>query len=118
MVDEQRTQIGTLKALGFSDRKITNKYVSYSASAAIFGCLLGYTLGTKYFPMAIWVAYGMLYDFAPLEFVFSPYLAIISLAVSLVCSAGVTFITCKNELIQPPAELIRPKAPKPGKRIC
>lgn len=117
MVDEQRTQIGTLKALGFSDRKITNKYVSYSASAAIFGCLLGYTLGTKYFPMAIWVAYGMLYDFAPLEFIFSPYLAIISLVVSLVCSAGVTFITCKNELIQPPAELIRPKAPKPGKRI-
>ena len=117
MVDEQRTQIGTLKALGFSDMKITNKYVSYSASAAILGCIIGYILGTKYFPMAIWVAYGMLYNFAPLEFVFDPYLAIIALVVSLLCSAGVTFATCKNELIKPPAELIRPKAPKAGKRI-
>ncbi len=117
MVDEQRTQIGTLKSLGYSDRKITNKYMNYSGSAALIGCILGYFLGTKFFPMAIWKAYGMIYQFAPLEYIFDWKLAIISLLASLVSSAGVTYLTCKNELSQPSAELIRPKAPKAGKRI-
>ena len=117
MVDEQRTQIGTLKSLGYSDRKITGKFMNYAASAALIGCILGYFLGTKFFPMAIWTAYGMIYQFAPLKFIFDWKLALISLIASLISSAGVTYITCKNELTQPPAELIRLKAPKAGKRI-
>lgn len=117
MVDEQRTQIGTLKALGYSNRNITYKYVFYAGSAALFGCIIGYYLGSKFFPIAIWTAYGMLYDFAPLVYVFNIKLALISLAVSLLCSAGVTYFTCKNELLQAPAQLIRPKSPKAGKRI-
>ena len=117
MVDEQRTQIGTLKALGYSNGAISRKYISYSGSAALIGCVGGFLLGTKLFPMAIWQAYGMLYDFSPIEYVFDIKLAIISLIVSLMCSAGVTYISCKSELLQMPASLIRPKAPKAGKRV-
>lgn len=117
MVDEQRTQIGTLKALGYSDGAITRKYMFYSGSASLIGCVVGYILGTKFFPMAIWEAYGMLYGFAPIEYVFDIKLAIICLFISLLCSAGVTFISCKNELLKMPASLIRPKAPKAGKRV-
>lgn len=117
MVDEQRTQIGTLKALGYSNGTITGKYIAYSGSAAMFGCVIGYILGTKFFPMAIWEAYSMLYKFSSIEYLFDIELAIISLIVSLLCSAGVTYISCKSELVQMPASLIRPKAPKAGKRI-
>ena len=99
MVDEQRTQIGTLKALGYSDAAISGKYVAYSGSAAIVGSVLGYFLGTKYFPMAIWKAYGMLYGFSSIEYVFDLKLAFFSLAVALICSAGVTYISCKSELL-------------------
>lgn len=117
MVDEQRTQIGTLKALGYSDGAITGKYVFYSGSAAILGCGIGFFLGTKYFPMAIWEAYSILYGFSPIEYLFDAKLAVISLIVSLICSVGVTFISCKAELLQMPAQLIRPKSPKAGKRV-
>lgn len=117
MVDEQRTQIGTLKALGYGNGAITRKYIFYSGSAALIGCVGGFLLGTKFFPIAIWEAYGMLYDFSPIEYVFDIKLAIISLIVSLLCSAGVTYVSCKSELLQMPAALIRPKAPKAGKRV-
>ncbi len=117
MVDEQRTQIGTSKALGYSNGAITRKYIFYSGSASVLGCIFGYLLGTKYFPMAIWTAYGMLYGFAPIVYVFDMGLAIISLVASLLCSAGVTYLSCKSELTQMPAELIRPKAPKSGRRV-
>lgn len=117
MVDEQRTQIGTLKALGYSDGAIIRKYMFYSGSAALIGCITGYLLGTKFFPMAIWKAYGMLYELTTLEYIFDIKLAIISLLVAMLCSAGITFISCKAELMQMPATLIRPRAPKPGRRV-
>lgn len=117
MVDEQRTQIGTLKALGYSNKSIALKYVSYSGSAAILGCILGYFTGTKLFPFAIWQAYKMIYNFAEIKYVFSGYLALLTLAVSLLCSIGATYAACRTELSQMPAELMRPKAPKAGKRI-
>lgn len=117
MVDEQRTQIGTLKALGYSNKSIALKYVFYSGSAAILGCILGYFTGTKLFPFAIWQAYKMIYNFAEIKYVFSGYLALLTLAVSLLCSVGATYAACRTELSQMPAELMRPKAPKAGKRI-
>lgn len=117
MVDEQRTQIGTLKALGYNNRSIAWKYVSYSGSAAVLGCILGYFTGTRLFPFAIWQAYKMLYHFAEIKYVFSGYLALLTLTVSLLCSVGATYAACRTELAQMPAELMRPKAPKAGKRI-
>ena len=117
MIDEQRTQIGTLKALGYSDGRIAWRYMSYSGSAALIGCAVGFAIGTWLFPLVIWGGYSILYDFAPLEYVFKPLLAVISLIAALACSAGVTYLTCRSELRRMPAALMRPKTPKAGKRI-
>ncbi len=117
MVNEQRTQIGSLKALGYSDGAIIRKYISYSGSAALIGWIVGFFLGTKFFPMAISKAYNMMYIMPEIKYVFDIRLALVSLLVSVLCSAGVTYLSCKSELGQMPAQLIRPKAPKAGKRV-
>lgn len=117
MIDEQRTQIGTLKSLGYGDGTIAWKYMSYSGSAAMLGCLAGYALGTWLFPAVIWEGYSMLYGFAPIEYVFDGRLLLIAIGASLLCSAGVTWLACRSELNRMPAALMRPKAPKAGKRI-
>ena len=117
MIDEQRTQIGTLKALGYSDGTIAWKYMSYSGGAALLGCALGFALGTWIFPLFIWMGYSMLYDFAPIVYVFDGWLLIISVLAALACSAGVTWLSCHAELRENPANLMRPKTPKAGKRI-
>lgn len=118
MVDEQRTQIGTLKALGYSDGAIAWKYISYAGSAALLGAVAGFMIGTVVFPQGIWQGYSMLYNFVPwLEYYFDPLMAGISVAAALACSVGATFFACRAELRLLPAGLMRPKAPKPGKRI-
>ncbi len=117
MVDEQRTQIGVLKALGYSRGQITGKYLFYSGSAAITGCVGGYILGAHFLPWIIWQIYAIMYGFAPLKFTFSPSLAAVSFAASLLCSMGTTWFSCRSELRRPSAELIRPKTPKAGKRV-
>lgn len=117
MVEEQRTQIGILKALGYGEATIMGKYMFYSGSAAIAGCLFGFFGGTWLFPKVIWFAYGIMYNMQDLIFVFDWSLAAISLAASLICSMGVTWYTCHHELELVAAELMRPKAPKAGKRV-
>ncbi len=117
MVEEERTQIGALRALGYTNRKIMLKYMIYSGSAAVIGCVIGFFAGSKYFPLAIWIAYGMMFGFAPLEYYFSWPLAVISLIVAMICSTGTTFFACKGQLANMPAEILRPKAPKAGKRV-
>ena len=118
MIDDERGQIGTLRALGYTNTAIIWKYMVYSGSAAIIGCIIGFFGGCFAFPFAIGEAYKMLYDFGrSVEFYFEPLLLIITILVSLLCSVGTTFLACKNELRCMPAELIRPKAPAAGKRI-
>ena len=117
MVEEQRTQIGVLKALGYSESSIMGKYLFYSGSAAGIGCLLGFFGGSLLFPFVIWQAYGMMYTMGKICFVFDPGLAVISLAASMLCSMGTTYFSCRHELQSVPAQLMRPKAPKSGKRI-
>ena len=117
MIDEERTQIGALRALGYTRGKIMWKYMVYSGSAAMIGCVGGFLAGSKYFPYAIWTAYGMMFGFAPVEFYFNWPLALISLAVSLICSLGTTWFACRGQLKGTPAEILRPEAPKAGKRI-
>jgi len=117
MVEEQRTQIGVLKAMGYSRQQIIGKYLFYSGSAAITGGVLGYAVGSWGLPVVIWEIYGIMYGFAPLEFVFDPLLATISFAAALLCSMGATYLSCRMELTRHAAELIRPKTPKPGKRV-
>lgn len=117
MIEEQRTQIGVFKALGYSEASIMGKYLFYSGSAAILGCLFGYFFGTWFFPIVIWYAYSSMYDVAEIVYVFDGGLLLFSLAVSALCSMGVTFVSCKSELSSVAAELMRPKTPKAGKRI-
>ena len=117
MVDEQRTQIGVLKALGYSNGQIMAKYLFYSGSAALLGSILGYELGVTGLPWIIWEIYGMLYDFAPLERVALPALMGVSFAAALLCSVGATWLSCRVELNRQASELIRPKTPRAGKRV-
>lgn len=117
MVDEQRTQIGTLKAIGYGNGAIIGKYSAYSGSAAMLGCAVGYFGGSFLFPYAIWQAYKMLYNFGEISYTLDPLLAVLSVIVSLLCSVGATYAACRSELTLMPAELMRPKAPKSGKRV-
>lgn len=117
MVEEQRTQIGVLKALGYGESTIMGKYLFYSGSAAGLGCLLGFFGGSIIFPAVIWVAYGMMYTMGGIYYVFDLKLAVISLVASMLCSMGTTWLSCRYELASVPAQLIRPKAPQAGKRI-
>lgn len=117
MVEEQRTQIGVLKALGYSEAVIMSKYMFYSGSSAIVGCIVGYVGGTIAFPKVIWYAYEIMYRIDSILYVFDWKLAIISVVVSVLCSMGATWMSCHVELRQVAAQLMRPKAPKAGKRI-
>ena len=119
MVDEQRTQIGVLKALGYSNHAVLAKYLFYSGSAALIGAVSGFFMGCKVFPSVIWRAYGMMLNFAdrPVAYIVNRPLLIGSVAVSLICSMGATWFSCSQDFTVAPAQLIRPKAPKSGKRI-
>lgn len=117
MIEEQRTQIGVLKALGYSEATIIGKYLFYSGTAAVTGCLAGFFGGSWIFPNVIWNAYGIMYDVGGVASVLDWKIGLISLVVSLGCSIGTTYLTCHKELSEVAAELMRPKAPKAGKRV-
>ncbi len=117
MVEEQRTQIGVLKALGYGEARIMGKYLFYSGSAAFTGCVAGYLAGIRLFPLVIWQAYGVMYRFGGIVYAFDWATAVLCLAVSLLCSMGTTWASCRHELREVAAELMRPKSPKAGKRI-
>lgn len=117
MVDEQRTQIGVLKALGYDRNAILHKYVFYSASATLIGGFAGFIAGSYAFPWVIWYAYGMMYDFADIIFVIDWKLGGLSILTALLCAVGSTIFSCYRELTEVPAQLIRPKTPAMGKRI-
>lgn len=117
MVEEQRTQIGVLKALGYGEGKIMGKYLFYSGSAAFTGCVAGYFMGIHLFPLVIWQAYGMMYKFGGIVYVSDWLTAALCLAAALLCSMGTTWVSCRHELREVSAELMRPKSPKAGKRV-
>lgn len=117
MVSDERSQIGTMRAMGYSDLSIAMKYILYSGTASLIGCIGGYFGGIRLFPYIIWTAYNMMYGFAPVEFTGDTLVFILVIIVSLLCSVGVTCLTILGELKCMPAELIRPKAPVAGKRI-
>ena len=118
MVDEERTQIGILKALGYSNRRIINKYLVYTGSAAVVGCGLGVVIGSVVFPVILWEAYGIILCVTPqvvLQLNWPLCLAVVGAytAVSMLA----TWYCCRSALREVPAELIRPKAPTAGKKI-
>lgn len=118
MVDEERTQIGILKALGYSNRAIVNKYLVYSGSAAVVGCGLGVLAGSVVFPITLWGAYSIILSLTPdivLKLNWPLCLAVV--AAYTVVSMLATWYCCRRELREVPAELMRPKAPTAGKKI-
>lgn len=117
MVTEERTQIGTLKALGYSSRAIMGKYLMYSGSSAFFGCILGFAFGVTAIPYIVWSAYGILYDYASLRFYYSIEMCLACIAVAVLGILIVTWYACRRELAAKPAELIRPKVEGKGKRV-
>ena len=118
MIDEERTQIGTLKALGYSNSAIIGKYLFYSGSGAVLGCGIGVTLGSTIFPSILWQAYQiMLYIQPRLVLTVNIGLCFAVVAVYTGVLMLVTWYCCRRALQEEPAELIRPKAPDPGKKI-
>ena len=117
MVDEQRTQIGVLKAMGYTPGAIMGKFVFYSGSAATIGSVIGFFFGSTVFPKVIWMAYSLMYGFADIKLVFDWGMGALALGAALVCSVGATWFSVRREMKLVPAELMRPAAPKAGKRV-
>lgn len=118
MVEEERTQIGTLKALGYGKWEIASKYLKYAFWATIGGSVLGVLVGEKLLPWVIINAYGIIYIYLPEILI--PYnwgFAAAATITALVCTIGATFSSCYRELRAVPAQLMRPPAPKEGKRV-
>ena len=117
MVDEQRSQIGTMKALGYTTGQIAFKYVFYAAFASLTGSLVGLAVGLFAFPAIIYTAWLMMYVLPPVSFTPQLSLLIGSTAASVLVTTLAAFAACYKELIETPALLMRPKAPKLGKKI-
>ena len=117
MVEERRTEIGTLKALGYSNADIYAKYILYGGLAGIGGCIVGGILFISTIPNIIVDAYGLLYLLPQTKLVVAWDSYVISSAVAILCICLVAVFACRHDLKLEPATLMRPKAPKPGKRI-
>lgn len=117
MIADQRTQIGIMKALGYSSGAIIGKYMFYSGSATVFGCIFGIAAGSFAFPAVVWFGYGLIYNLSGLTFTMNWPLALGITAANLLVTLLVTWYCCAKELKCAPADLIRPKAPEAGKRI-
>ena len=117
MVEEQRVQLGTLKALGYNKMQIASKYLIYASLACIIGGSVGMVVGFQMLPNIIWMMYKMMYTMNDIIIEFNWYYAILGLGLASICIIGATLWTSINALRNTPAELMRPKAPKPGKRV-
>ena len=118
MVEEQRTAIGTMKALGYSKMSIAKKYLGYALIATAGGSVLGVLIGEKILPYIIVYAYGILYKH--ITHILIPYqwiYAWMAAAAAIVCTMAATFFACYKELVAQPAVLMRPPAPKNGQRV-
>ena len=117
MVEEQRTQIGSLKAMGFSRRAISKKYIGYAFSASLAGGILGLFLGCTLIPLVIANAFNIMYDIPALEFKPQPGMYVGAVAAAVACTTGAALWACLSTLIAAPASLMRPRAPKAGRRV-
>lgn len=118
MVDEERTQIGTLKALGYSSFTIMSKYLIYAGSSAVFGCVLGVAAGSVVFPTVLWEAYKIMIFITPqIVLRFDWQLSVLVIVMYTSAMLVVTWYCCYKALQEVPAELIRPKAPTAGKAL-
>jgi putative ABC transport system permease protein len=117
MVEEERSQIGTLKALGYRKRMITAKYLVYCGITGVLGCAAGMAGGFRILPIIIYNAFGTMYHLPPVLTRFNWTFALISCGLVLACTAGATLAACYQSLWEKPASLLLPRSPKPGRRI-
>ena len=117
MVEEERVQIGTLKALGYNKLQISRKYIIYALLATIIGGVIGIFIGFNLIPKIIADMYAMVYEVPEVILQFNWDIATYGMAAALLCTVGATIYTCANVLRHKPATLMRPKSPKPGKRV-
>ncbi len=117
MVEEERTQLGTLKALGYSDKMISGKYLIYAALASIIGVILGSVIGSIGIPLAICGAWGIMYEMPSVTLQFLPLYIFLGIVISIGSTVFAAFLACRKELVTVPAVLMRPKPPKAGKRV-
>lgn len=118
MVEEQRTQIGILKALGYNKLSIAGKYILYALTATLFGSIFGVLAGQKILPYIIITAYKIMYPYIPNVLI--PYnieYALLAAIAAIACTTLAAFLACYKELLSQPSELMRPVPPKQGKRI-
>lgn len=118
MVEEQRTQVGTMKALGYSKFQVSLKYIVYATAATVGGSILGVLIGEKLIPWVIITAYGIVY--LPFKNAICPYewyYSLMGCGLALLCTLGATLFSCFHALQSVPASLMRPVAPKQGKRV-
>ena len=118
MVEEDRMQIGTFKALGYGNGRIMSKYLIYCCLATLIGCVVGVLFGFSLLPSIFWRAYATMYQLPSLKLGFSPWLALVVFGVALAGMVLVTWLTCRASLKEKPSTLMQPKAPKAGKRIA
>lgn len=117
MIEDERTQMGTFKALGFTNREIVFKYIVYSLSASVIGSLAGTLLGFVLFPSAITAAFGIMFAMPSLIMKYRFAYAIPGIFVSIACTVFAAYGASYRSLVAVPSTLMRPKAPKGGKRI-
>ena len=117
MIEEERVEIGTLKAMGYTNMQIISKYIIYSLFACIIGGVLGMTVGLYLLPNIVWMLYAMIYNLPEFYCTYRVEIGLLGIIIAFICIGGATIIVATNELKQMPAVLMRPKPPKKGKRI-
>ncbi len=116
MVQEKRTEMGILKALGYNNRALSFMFISYGAVASLFGSIVGVAVGSTIIPLAIWEAYSIMYNMPELKLTVYPEIVLLSIVFNLICTIATSLIACFSEINTCCSSLMRRKAPPPGKR--
>lgn len=117
MVEEQRVQIGSLKAMGYSSLAISRKYLFYGLLPSLTGGVFGLVIGYILFPKMIFTAYQIMYQMPDIELRAYPEISIFSVLAAVACTTLATLWACLATLRETPASLMRPRTPKAGKRV-
>lgn len=117
MIEDQRTQIGALKALGFSRLAVSQKYLGYAFGTSFLGGLLGLAAGCTLIPLVIANAFNIMYHIPQLQFRFQPAVCAAAVLAAVLCTTGAALWACLSTFMDTPANLMRPRSPKAGKRV-
>lgn len=117
MIDEERTEIGTLKALGYTNNQIILKYILYAFLACVIGGILGMSVGFYLIPTIVWNLYSIMYTIPEFIITYRLKIGLSGILIAFICIGGATILSAYKELRENPSTLMRPKAPKIGKRI-